>query len=246
MRKQKATSNPSQLKLKTLVVVHKSFLLDQWIKSINLFTDAKTGTIRGNIIDTENKDIVIGMIQSLSMKDYDESVFKDFGLDNVVPYKDPLMDTWRDSLRGGLIYRFEGTNILLSGGVDANALHKPKRFFGAARKIENGGSLTIIATALTDTGSKMDEVIFEEFKGTGNSEVQLDRKLSNKRVYPSIDIVASSTRRDDLLVDKETLQRVWILRNHLADMTPLEAMEFMRDRMKNTQSNEEFLISMNG
>jgi transcription termination factor Rho len=135
---------------------------------------------------------------------------------------------------------------ILSGGVDANALHKPKRFFGAARKIENGGSLTIIATALIDTGSKMDEVIFEEFKGTGNSEIQLDRKLANKRIYPAIDIVASSTRRDDLLVDKETLQRVWILRNHLADMTPVEAMEFMRDRMKNTQSNEEFLISMNG
>lgn len=135
---------------------------------------------------------------------------------------------------------------VLSGGVDANALHKPKRFFGAARKIENGGSLTIIATALTETGSKMDEVIFEEFKGTGNSEIQLDRKLANKRVYPAIDIVASSTRRDDLLVDKETQQRVWILRKHLSDMTPVEAMEFMRDRMKNTQTNEEFLISMNG
>jgi len=135
---------------------------------------------------------------------------------------------------------------VLSGGVDANALHKPKRFFGAARKIENGGSLTIIATALTETGSKMDEVIFEEFKGTGNSEIQLDRKLANKRVYPAIDIIASSTRRDDLLVDKETLQRVWILRKHLSDMNPVEAMEFMRDRMKNTQTNEEFLISMNG
>ncbi len=135
---------------------------------------------------------------------------------------------------------------VLSGGVDANALHKPKRFFGAARKIEGGGSLTIIATALTETGSKMDEVIFEEFKGTGNSEIQLDRKLSNKRVYPAIDIVASSTRRDDLLVDKETLQRVWILRKHLSDMNPVEAMEFMKDRMKNTQTNEEFLISMNG
>ncbi len=135
---------------------------------------------------------------------------------------------------------------VLSGGVDANALHKPKRFFGAARKVEGGGSLTIIATALTDTGSKMDEVIFEEFKGTGNSEIQLDRKLANKRVYPAIDIVASSTRRDDLLVDKETLQRVWILRKHLSDMNPVEAMEFMRDRMKNTQTNEEFLISMNG
>ncbi len=135
---------------------------------------------------------------------------------------------------------------VLSGGVDANALHKPKRFFGAARKIENGGSLTIIATALTDTGSKMDEVIFEEFKGTGNSEIQLDRKLANKRVYPAIDIIASSTRREDLLIDKETQQRVWILRKHLSDMNPVEAMEFMRDHMKNTQSNEEFLISMNG
>jgi len=135
---------------------------------------------------------------------------------------------------------------VLSGGVDANALHKPKRFFGAARKIENGGSLTILATALTETGSKMDEVIFEEFKGTGNSELQLDRKIANKRIYPAIDIVASSTRREDLLVDKETLKRIWILRNHLADMTPLEAMEFMRDRIKNTQTNEEFLISMNG
>ena len=135
---------------------------------------------------------------------------------------------------------------VLSGGVDANALHKPKRFFGAARKIENGGSLTILATALTETGSKMDEVIFEEFKGTGNSEMQLDRKLSNKRLFPAIDIVSSSTRRDDLLVDKDTLQRLWILRKHLADMNPLEAMEFMRDRIKNTQTNEEFLISMNG
>ncbi len=135
---------------------------------------------------------------------------------------------------------------VLSGGVEANALQKPKRFFGAARKIENGGSLSIIATALTETGSKMDEVIFEEFKGTGNMELQLDRKLSNKRVYPAIDIVASSTRREDLLLDKESLQRIWILRNHLADMTPLEAMEFLRDRMKFTQSNEEFLISMNG
>jgi transcription termination factor Rho len=134
---------------------------------------------------------------------------------------------------------------VLSGGVEANALQKPKRFFGAARKIENGGSLTIIATALTDTGSKMDEVIFEEFKGTGNMELQLDRKLSNKRIYPSIDIVASSTRKDDLLYDKETLQRIWILRNHLADMNPLEAMEFLKNKMKFTQSNEEFLISMN-
>jgi len=135
---------------------------------------------------------------------------------------------------------------VLSGGVDANALHKPKRFFGAARKIEGGGSLTIIATALTETGSKMDEVIFEEFKGTGNSEIQLDRKIANKRIYPAIDIVASSTRRDDLLVDKETQQRVWILRKHLSDMNPVEAMEFMKDRIKNTQTNEEFLISMNG
>jgi transcription termination factor Rho len=135
---------------------------------------------------------------------------------------------------------------VLSGGVDANALHKPKRFFGAARKIEGGGSLTIIATALTDTGSKMDEVIFEEFKGTGNSEIQLDRKIANKRIYPAIDIVASSTRRDDLLIDKETQQRVWILRKHLSDMNPVEAMEFMKDRIKNTQTNEEFLISMNG
>lgn len=134
---------------------------------------------------------------------------------------------------------------VLSGGVEATALQKPKRFFGAARKIENGGSLTILATALTETGSKMDDVIFEEFKGTGNSEVQLDRKLANKRIYPSIDITASSTRRDDLLVDKETLQRLWILRKHLSDMTPLEAMEFIKDRMKNTQSNEEFLVSMN-
>jgi transcription termination factor Rho len=135
---------------------------------------------------------------------------------------------------------------VLSGGVDANALHKPKRFFGAARKIEGGGSLTIIATALTETGSKMDEVIFEEFKGTGNSEIQLDRKIANKRIYPAIDIVASSTRREDLLIDKETQQRVWILRKHLSDMNPVEAMEFMRDRIKNTQTNEEFLISMNG
>ncbi len=134
---------------------------------------------------------------------------------------------------------------VLSGGVEANALHKPKRFFGAARQIENGGSLTIISTALIDTGSKMDEVIFEEFKGTGNMELQLDRKLSNKRIYPAIDIVASSTRRDDLLLEKEVLQRIWILRNHLADMTPIEAMEFLKDKMRFTQTNEEFLISMN-
>ncbi len=135
---------------------------------------------------------------------------------------------------------------VLSGGVEASALHKPKRFFGSARKIENGGSLTIIATALTDTGSKMDEVIFEEFKGTGNMELQLDRKLSNKRIYPAIDLVASSTRRDDLLLDKEALSRIWILRNHLADMNPLEAMEFLKEKMRFTQNNEEFLISMNG
>ncbi|MFC4211139.1 transcription termination factor Rho [Pedobacter lithocola] len=134
---------------------------------------------------------------------------------------------------------------ILSGGVDANALHKPKRFFGAARNIENGGSLTILATALTDTGSKMDEVIFEEFKGTGNMELQLDRKLSNKRIFPAIDITASSTRRDDLLLDRDTLQRVWILRNHLADMNSQEAMEFVQAQIKGTKSNEEFLISMN-
>ncbi|MFN8258571.1 MAG: transcription termination factor Rho [Bacteroidales bacterium] len=134
---------------------------------------------------------------------------------------------------------------VLSGGVDANALHKPKRFFGAARNIENGGSLTIIATALIDTGSKMDEVIFEEFKGTGNMELQLDRKLSNKRVYPAVDINASSTRREELLLDKEMLNRIWILRNYLADMNSVEAMEFLKDRMNKTNSNEEFLISMN-
>jgi transcription termination factor Rho len=135
---------------------------------------------------------------------------------------------------------------ILSGGVDANALHKPKRFFGAARNIEDGGSLTIIATALIDTGSKMDEVIFEEFKGTGNMELQLDRKLSNKRIFPAIDLTASSTRRDDLLLDRETLQRVWILRNHLADMNSQEAMEFLQGQIRGTKSNEEFLISMNG
>ena len=134
---------------------------------------------------------------------------------------------------------------ILSGGVDANALHRPKRFFGAARNIENGGSLTIIATALIDTGSKMDEVIFEEFKGTGNMELQLDRKLANKRIYPAVDLMASSTRREDLLLDKETLQRVWILRKHMADMNPMETMDFLLDRMKGTRSNEEFLISMN-
>ncbi|MDF3076409.1 MAG: transcription termination factor Rho [Sphingobacteriaceae bacterium] len=134
---------------------------------------------------------------------------------------------------------------ILSGGVDANALHKPKRFFGAARKIEDGGSLTILATALIDTGSKMDEVIFEEFKGTGNMELQLDRKLSNKRVFPAIDLTSSSTRRDDLLHDKETLQRIWILRNHLADMNSQEAMEFLLGQMRGTKTNEEFLVSMN-
>lgn len=135
---------------------------------------------------------------------------------------------------------------VLSGGVEANALQKPKRFFGAARNIENGGSLTIISTALIETGSRMDEVIFEEFKGTGNMELQLDRKLSNKRIYPAVDIVASSTRRDDLLQPQEVLQKVWILRNHLADMTTLEAMTFLKERMENTRSNEEFLVSMNG
>ncbi|MFM2136804.1 MAG: hypothetical protein RL021_2204 [Bacteroidota bacterium] len=135
---------------------------------------------------------------------------------------------------------------VLSGGVEANALHKPKRFFGSARKIENGGSLTIIATALIDTGSRMDEVIFEEFKGTGNMELQLDRKLANKRLFPAIDLVASSTRREDMLLDKEMLQRMWILRNHLADMNPLEAMEFLLGQMRGTKTNEEFMISMNG
>ncbi|MGV0828844.1 transcription termination factor Rho [Empedobacter brevis] len=134
---------------------------------------------------------------------------------------------------------------VLSGGVDANALHKPKRFFGAARNIENGGSLTIIATALIDTGSKMDEVIFEEFKGTGNMELQLDRKIANKRIFPAIDLVNSSTRKDDLLLDEKTQQLMWVLRNHLSDMNPVEAMEFLHDRIKNTRSNEEFLISMN-
>jgi transcription termination factor Rho len=135
---------------------------------------------------------------------------------------------------------------VLSGGVDANALHKPKRFFGAARKIENGGSLSILATALTETGSKMDEVIFEEFKGTGNMELQLDRKISNRRIYPAIDITSSGTRREDLLMDKDVLQRVWLLRKFIADMNPVEAMEFLKDRMSNTMSNEEFLVTMNG
>ncbi|WP_027138794.1 transcription termination factor Rho [Gaetbulibacter saemankumensis] len=135
---------------------------------------------------------------------------------------------------------------ILSGGVDANALHKPKRFFGAARNIENGGSLTIIATALTETGSKMDEVIFEEFKGTGNMELQLDRKISNRRIFPAIDLTSSSTRRDDLLLDENTIQRMWVMRKYLADMNPVEAMEFINDRVKQTRNNEEFLISMNG
>ncbi len=134
---------------------------------------------------------------------------------------------------------------ILSGGVDANALHKPKRFFGAARNVENGGSLTIIATALIDTGSKMDEVIFEEFKGTGNMELRLDRKLANRRMYPAIDVTASGTRREDLLMDKETLQRVWILRKHMSDMNSVEAMEFLQQQMKGTRNNEEFLVSMN-
>ena len=135
---------------------------------------------------------------------------------------------------------------ILSGGVDANALHKPKRFFGAARNVENGGSLTIIATALIDTGSKMDEVIFEEFKGTGNMELQLDRKLANKRVYPAIDVPASGTRREELLMKEEELQRVWILRKFMSDMNSNEAMEFLLQRMKGTRNNQEFLVSMNG
>ena len=134
---------------------------------------------------------------------------------------------------------------ILSGGVDANALHKPKRFFGAARNIENGGSLSIISTALTETGSKMDEVIFEEFKGTGNMELQLDRRISNRRIFPAIDLVSSSTRRDDMLLDENTVQRMWVMRKYLADMNPVEAMEFIEDRIKKTLNNEEFLISMN-
>ena len=134
---------------------------------------------------------------------------------------------------------------ILTGGVDANALQKPKRFFGAARKIENGGSLTILATALTETGSKMDEVIFEEFKGTGNMELQLDRKISNRRIYPAIDVTSSSTRREDLLLGKELTQKIWVLRNHLADMTPVESIEFMRDRLLRTETNEEFIVTMN-
>ena len=134
---------------------------------------------------------------------------------------------------------------ILSGGVDANALHKPKRFFGAARNIEGGGSLSIIATALTETGSKMDEVIFEEFKGTGNMELQLDRRISNRRIFPAIDLVSSGTRRDDLLLDENTIQRMWIMRKYLADMNPVEAMEFINDKIKKSLNNEEFLISMN-
>tara|TARA_B100001057_G_scaffold242838_1_gene243170 strand:- start:1783 stop:3213 length:1431 start_codon:yes stop_codon:yes gene_type:complete len=134
---------------------------------------------------------------------------------------------------------------ILTGGVDANALQKPKRFFGAARKIENGGSLTILATALTETGSKMDEVIFEEFKGTGNMELQLDRKISNRRIYPAIDVTSSSTRREDLLLGKDLTQKIWVLRNHLADMTPVESIEFMRDRLLRTETNEEFIVTMN-
>ena len=134
---------------------------------------------------------------------------------------------------------------ILSGGVDAAALNRPKRFFGAARNIENGGSLSIIATALTETGSKMDEVIFEEFKGTGNMELQLDRKISNRRIFPAVDLTSSSTRRDDLLLDEKTIQRMWVLRKYLADMNPVEAMEFINDRIKNTRNNDEFLISMN-
>ena len=134
---------------------------------------------------------------------------------------------------------------VLSGGVDANALHKPKRFFGAARNIENGGSLTIIATALTDTGSKMDDVIFEEFKGTGNMELQLDRKLSNKRIFPAVDIIASSTRREDLILSDDMLKRMWVLRNFLSDMNSAEAMDFLLTRLRRTVNNEEFLVSMN-
>jgi transcription termination factor Rho len=135
---------------------------------------------------------------------------------------------------------------ILSGGVDSNALHKPKRFFGAARNVENGGSLTIIATALIETGSKMDEVIFEEFKGTGNMELQLDRRLANKRIYPAVDIMASGTRREDMLMDRDEMQKIWILRKHMADMNPMEVMEFLQERMKGTKDNWEFLLSMNG
>jgi len=134
---------------------------------------------------------------------------------------------------------------VLTGGVDANALQRPKRFFGAARNIEEGGSLTIISTALIETGSRMDEVIFEEFKGTGNMELQLDRKISNRRIFPAIDLTSSSTRRDDLLLDEQTLQRMWIMRKYLADMNPVEAMEFIEQRFKQTRTNEEFLLTMN-
>ena len=134
---------------------------------------------------------------------------------------------------------------VLTGGVDANALQKPKRFFGAARNVENGGSLTIIATALIDTGSKMDEVIFEEFKGTGNMELQLDRSLSNKRIFPAVNLVASSTRRDDLLQDRTTLDRMWVLRKYISDMNPIEAMNSIHDRLNVTKDNDEFLLSMN-
>ncbi|MEL7339327.1 MAG: transcription termination factor Rho, partial [Bacteroidota bacterium] len=135
---------------------------------------------------------------------------------------------------------------ILSGGVDANALHKPKRFFGAARNIENGGSLTILATALIETGSKMDEVIFEEFKGTGNMELQLDRRLSNRRMYPAIDVTASGTRREDLLLDPNDITRIWVLRKFMADMNPIEGMQFLQERMRNSIDNDEFLMSMNG
>ena len=134
---------------------------------------------------------------------------------------------------------------VLTGGVDANALQRPKRFFGAARNIEEGGSLTIISTALIDTGSRMDEVIFEEFKGTGNMELQLDRRISNRRIFPAIDLVSSGTRRDDLLLNENTIQRMWIMRKYLADMNPVEAMEFINDKIKKSLNNEEFLISMN-
>lgn len=137
------------------------------------------------------------------------------------------------------------TGRTLSGGLDPGALHGPKKFFGAARNIRQGGSLTILATALVETGSRMDDVIFEEFKGTGNMELQLDRKLSNKRIYPAVDITASSTRREDLLLDAKVLNRIWILRNYLTDMNSIEAMEFVKDRLEKTKSNEEFLISMN-
>ena len=156
----------------------------------------------------------------------------------------PPRSTQSRSSAASDVYKRQGK--VLSGGVDANALHKPKRFFGAARNIEGGGSLSIIATALTETGSKMDEVIFEEFKGTGNMELQLDRKIANRRIFPAIDLTSSSTRRDDILLDENTLQRMWVMRKYLADMNPVEAMEFINDRIKQTKNNEEFLISMNG